>query len=93
METLEQELKARTLIHKITIVGGALMRNYMIAHSKGVQLPPHVIQDQADEYSNKVMQHALEHGTFDELYNNVWENLKDVIPDDLNLMGKLANDL
>ena len=89
MNTLEQELQARTFMHKVAVVGGALMQNYIVAHSKGVQLPLHIIQDQADEYSNKVMQHALKHGTFDDLYNRVWESLKDVIPDDLNLVERV----
>lgn len=91
MEILEQELKAREFLHKVAIVGGALMRNYIIANSTGVQLPPHVIQEQADEYSNKVMQHALEHGTFDDLYNKIWASIKDVIPDNLNLVDKVEN--
>ena len=86
METLETEFKAREFMHKTAIVGGALMRNYIIANSKGVSLPPHIIEKQADEYSNKVIQHALEHGTFETLYNNIWEQLKDVLPDNLKLM-------
>ena len=86
MNTLETEFKAREFIHKTAIVGGALMRNYIIANSKGVALPPHILQEQADEYSNKVMQKALQEGTFETLYNSIWEQLKDVLPENLKLM-------
>ena len=86
MLSLEEEFKAREFLHKTAIVGGALMRNYIIANSKDVSLPSPIIQEQADEYSNKVMQHALNNGTFEELYNNIWKQLADVLPEDLKLM-------
>ena len=86
MTTLEQEFKAREFMHKAAIVGGALMQEYIIANSKGVSLPPAIIEKQADEYSNKVMQKALQGGTFETLYNNVWEQLKDVLPENLKLI-------
>ena len=86
MLSIEEEFKAREFLHKTAIVGGALMRNYIIANSKGTSLPPHIIQEQADEYSNKVIQNALQNGTFDTLYNNVWEQLADVLPENLKLI-------
>lgn len=86
MTTLEEEFKAREFIHKTAIVGGALMQEYIIANSKGVSLPPYIIKDNADKYSNKVMQKALQNGTFEALYDNIWNSLKDVLPEDLKLM-------
>lgn len=86
MLSIEEEFKAREFLHKAAIVGGALMSNYITVNSKGVSLPPEIIQEQADEYSNKIIQHALEHGTFETLYNNVWEQLKDVLPENLKLI-------
>ena len=86
MQTLEQELKARTFLHKVSIVGGALMRNYIISNSQGITLHPSIIEHEADQYSNKIIQNAISNGTFDELYNRVWEQLKDVIPDNLKLI-------
>ena len=82
------ELSARIFLHKVAIVGGVLMRNYQIAHStdKGVQLPPHIIDEEADEYSNSVIQKALANGNFEELYERVWANIQDVIPENLKLV-------
>ena len=83
--TLEQELQARAFMHKVAIVGGVLMNAYIQANSNGISLPPSIIEQHADEYSNKVIKYAIEHGTFESLYNNSWNSIKDNIPDNLNL--------
>jgi hypothetical protein len=83
--TLEQELQARAFMHKVAIVGGVLMNAYIQANCNGISLPPSIIEQHADEYSNKVIRYAIEHGTFESLYNNSWNSIKDNIPDDLNL--------
>ena len=88
MESLEQELKSRIFLHKIAIAGGAIMQNYIKEEKakEGLSLPDFIIEQNADEYSNKVIQKALEKGTFEELYNNVWEQIKDVIPEDTKVI-------
>ena len=83
--TLEQELQARAFMHKVAIVGGVLMSAYIKANSNGINFPPNIIEQHADEYSNKVIKYAIEHGTFESLYNNSWNSIKDNIPDNLNL--------
>lgn len=85
-DTFEKELKARIITHKMAIVGGALMHNYITVHSKGIMLDPISINEQADEYSSKVISHAMEQGTFENLYNRVWDSLKDTIPDNLKFV-------
>jgi hypothetical protein len=72
-------------MHKVAIVGGVLMSAYIKANSNGINFPPNIIEQHADEYSNKVIKYAIEHGTFESLYNNSWDSIKDNIPDDLNL--------
>ena len=84
--TLEQELNSRVFLHKVAIVGGVLMRNYIVANSTGTQLPPHIIEHEADNYSNKIIQNSIKEGTFNNLYEKIYESLKDTLPDDLKLI-------
>ena len=78
--TLEQELTARIFVHKTAILGGVLMKNYIDEQTQGnVTLPPFIIEEQADKYSNTVMQKALQEGTFDSLYNDAWDSIKEVM--------------
>ena len=78
--TLEQELVARVFIHKTAILGGVIMKNYIDDQTKGnVSIPLCMIEEQADQYSNIVMQNALKEGTFDSMYNNAWESIKDIM--------------
>lgn len=84
MESLEQELNSRIFVHKVALVGGALMHDYINEEKakKGIALPDFIISQNADEYSSKIIQEALKTGTFEELYNKIWEQVKDVLPED-----------
>lgn len=85
--TLEQELQARIFMHKVSIVGGVLMKEYMEKELQGnIKFPNHIIQDQADEYSNGIVQQALQNGTFDILYENSWEKIKNTIPEHMKVL-------
>lgn len=82
--TLEKELQARIFMHKVSIAGGVLMKEYMDKELH--KLPNHIIQDQADEYSNGIIQQALQNGTFEILYENAWNKIKNTIPEHMKVL-------
>lgn len=92
-QTLEQEFMARTFIHKAGILGGYFMHEYLQEHesSTGANLPPHILMKQADEYSNKLLQEAMEKGNFNTLYERAWELMKNEIPENTNLLSNTLN--
>ena len=82
--TLEQEFKAREFMHKVAIVGGAFMSNYLNEEREkgGAMLPDIILQQQAQEYSDKMLKEIMALGKLDNIYNDLWETLKDILPDD-----------
>ena len=85
--TLEKELQARIFMHKVSIAGGVLMKEYMEKELQGnIKLPNHIIKEQADQYSNGIIQQAMQNGTFEELYQNAWDKIKNTIPDNLKVL-------
>lgn len=85
--TLEQELKARIFLHKVSITGGVLMREYMAKENQSaVKLPPFQMEEQADQYSNGIIQQALQNGTFEVLYESAWDKIKNTIPEHMKVM-------
>ena len=85
--TLEKELQARIFMHKVSVTGGVLMKEYMDKELQGnIKLPNHIIKEQADEYSNGIIQQALQNGTFEVLYENSWEKIKHTIPEHLKVL-------
>ena len=74
--TLEKELQARILLHKIAIAGGTVMQAYIQKRQGEVNIPDFQLEEMADEYSNKVLKAAMCNGTFDELYDKAWEAIK-----------------
>lgn len=85
-QTLEQELQERIFIHKVAILGGTIMSGFIERQSKGdVRLPDFIIREQADKYSDGVMKQMLQNGTFNEMYEDAWNNLKDNITDDFKV--------
>jgi hypothetical protein len=81
-QTLEQELKARIFLHKVSITGGVLMKEYISKELQGsIKLPKFQVEEMADKYSNEVIQKAMQDGTFEDLYNNAWDKIKHVLPE------------
>lgn len=84
---LKQELRARIFLHKRAIVGGALMQEYITRETQGaITLPPFVIREQASLYSDNIIQQAFQDGTFNTLYEDIWEKVKDIIPEHLKVL-------
>ena len=85
-QTLEQELQERIFIHKVAILGGTIMSDFIERQSKGdVRLPDFIIEEQASKFSDVMMKQMLCDGVFDEMYEQAWNVLKDNIPEDLKV--------
>ena len=91
--TLEQEFIARVLIHQTAVLGGYYAKEYLDKHSSsiGANLPEFILMEQAEHYSNRLLQKALCEGTFCELYEKAWDTVKDRIPEHLNALGNTLN--
>jgi hypothetical protein len=50
-------------------------------------LPEDIIKEQAQEYSQKALQHALATVSLDSIYEDTWEKIKDVLPDETNVIN------
>ena len=80
--TFETELKARTYQHKISMLMAYLAKLYIKEQSKGdIKIPLFQLQEQAVEVANKTAQSLILKGKFEESYNEAWEYLKNIIPD------------
>ena len=87
--TLEQELVARIFMHKTAVLGGVLMKKYIDkVNENGAKIPDFMLEDLADQYSNKVMQQALAIGTFDDLYKEAWASVVLDIPEHLSVIQR-----
>ena len=87
--TLEQELRARIFLHKASIAGGVLAREYIdreLQQESSVSIPKSQLEELADQYSNEIVQKAINEGTFNSLYENAWDKIKDTIPEYLKVL-------
>lgn len=86
--TLEQELTARIFLHKASIAGGVLAREYIDRElqQESVNIPKFQLEELADQYSNEIIQKAINGGTFNSLYESSWDKIKDTIPEYLKVL-------
>ena len=85
--TLEQELTARIFLHKVSIVGGILMKEYIHRESQSeIKIPTTTLEQMADAYSEEVMQKAMADGTFEDLYKESWDKIKYIMPDNMKVV-------
>lgn len=86
--TLEQELGARTFLHKVAIVKSAVINSYIADEIKkgGITLSFPCIEQNAVEYSDQVMSRILGTGKLDEAYDNAWNIVGKLLPDNFSIM-------
>ena len=85
--TLEQELTARIFLHKASIAGGVLAREYMDKElEQGTDISSSQLQELADTYANKVVKEAIANSTFNTLYEDAWDKIKNTIPENLKVL-------
>ena len=85
---LEKELKMRVWLHKVAIVKSAIASSYMSHEAKkgGLMLSRPCLEQNAIEYSDKVMAEVLLKGKLDEAYDKAWECVGELMPDDFCVM-------
>ena len=79
MLTIESELKARTYAHKMAVVGAYYVMK-QTEQTGELNLPLPILQAQAVEKVPFYIHNLLENGTFNEVYEQAWDNIKDSLP-------------
>lgn len=85
METLEQEFTSRVFTHMTAIVGGYIITDYLKGHIDSSSKDYDDLYEEAEQESQKILNHACAMGKLKDLYNDTWEKIKDTLPDDTNL--------
>ena len=93
-EIFNQELNARIFTHKTAIVGGVLMRKFVDnqTSTNGINLPEPILRQQAHEYVESTLAQAMATGTLNSLYEQLWEEIKDTLPEHTNVMVEAAQE-
>lgn len=80
--TLEKELDIRIKQHKMCMLMAKIARQYIDEQSKGeVNIPAPILEQQALQVAQARTQRIMLSGKLEESYQDAWETLKEVIPD------------
>lgn len=85
---LEKELSMRVWLHKVAIVKSAIASSYVSREVKkgGLMLSRPCLEQNALEYSDKVMAEVLLRNKLDEAYDKAWDTIGSRIPDNFCIM-------
>lgn len=85
---LEKELKARILSHKVAIVKATLAHSYIVKEKArgGVILSDPCLEQNALKFANDKLTGIMFAGKLEEVYDEAWESLKDIMPDNYSIM-------
>lgn len=89
--TLEEELKVRIFAHKTTIAKVALVKQFIEKEKEGagILLPEPIIEQQALERADKLVEKLLDKGELDSLYENAWIAIQDKLPENFSIMKNI----
>ena len=80
--TLEKELRGRITQHKMTMLMARIARQYIDEQNAGdTKIPEFVLESQAVQVAQAKTSRIMLEGKLEESYNEAWEALKEVIPD------------
>lgn len=80
--TLEKELHVRINQHKMTMLMARIARQYIDEQNAGeIKIPELVLESQAVQVAQAKTSRIMLEGKLEESYNEAWEALKEVIPD------------
>ena len=80
--TLEKELRVRINQHKMTMLMARIARQYIDEQNAGdIKIPELVLESQAVQVAQAKTSRIMLEGKLEESYNEAWEALKGVIPD------------
>ena len=79
---LEKELRVRINQHKMTMLMARIARQYIDEQNAGdIKIPELVLESQAVQVAQAKTSRIMLEGKLEESYNEAWEALKGVIPD------------
>ena len=82
MPELEKELNTRIKIHKLILTMSYLIRRYVDAKKgKGSTLSEQELQEQGWLHANSVIRDFQADNKFNELYEEVWEEISSKLPE------------
>ena len=86
--TLERELTARIFMHKVTMVKSAIASGYIAKKVKegGLLLAQPYLEEEAIEYSDRVVPELVCDGKLEEVYEEAWEQIVKCMPDNYGIM-------
>lgn len=80
--TLEKELHVRINQHKMTMLMARIARQYIDEQNAGeIKIPELILESQAVQIAQAKTNKIMLEGKLEESYNEAWEALKEVIPD------------
>ena len=62
-----------------------IITDYLKGHIDSSSKDYDDLYEEAEQESQKILNHACAMGTLKDLYNDTWEKIKDTLPDDTNL--------
>ena len=86
-QTIESELKARILLHKVAIVKALIVNTYMKKEkANGIVLTDNYLIEQAEQKADIEMARIMQQGMLDTAYDKAWEVMADIMPDNYSIM-------
>ena len=86
-QTIESELKARVFLHKVAITKALIVNTYVKQEkANGVIIPDTCLVEQAEQKADIEMARIMQQGKLDIAYNEAWESIADIMPDNYSIM-------
>ena len=84
---LDKELKARILLHKVSITKALIVNTYIKKEkASGIVLTDNYLIEQAEKKADNEMARIMQQGMLDTAYNKAWGVIADLLPDNYNIM-------
>lgn len=86
--TVEQELQARIFMHKVAITKACYIRDYINKElgKGGILLPISSLEQIAENIASHWVYEVLRNGKLDCEYEQAWERLGNLLPDDYSII-------
>ena len=80
---LEKEFERYKNAHMIAIVMSALVYDLELKAQEGLHIPTFLIKDKIEQSAMNIIRDSVYEHKFDELYEQSWNRLQEVIPEQL----------
>ena len=79
--SLEQEFNRYKNAHMISICMSALVYDLELEVQKGLNIPSFLLKDKIEQSAMEIIERSVRERKFDELYEQSWDRLQEVIPE------------